>query len=142
MLASCGYALIGITNQPDVARGTQRREIVEAINTTLIQALPLDAIYVCYHDNRDKCDCRKPKPGLLIQAAHERELDLSQSFMVGDRWSDVVAGQAAGCRSLLIDTEYNERHRCAPHLVVADLLDAAQYICAACSDTLPGRSVG
>ena len=67
-LAERGYVLIGITNQPDVARGTQSREVVEAINAMIQSRLPLREIFVCYHDNVDNCNCRKPKPGWLLQA--------------------------------------------------------------------------
>src|SRR2546429_2967557 len=68
-LQAAGFLLIGVTNQPDVARGSQRREVVEAINAVLRATLPLAEILVCYHDGRDGCSCRKPQPGLLLQAA-------------------------------------------------------------------------
>jgi D-glycero-D-manno-heptose 1,7-bisphosphate phosphatase len=120
--------LIVVTNQPDVARGTQTRIAVEAIHQCLMQQLPLDAIFTCYHDNADGCDCRKPRPGLIIQAAATHEVDLGRSFMIGDRWSDVVAGQAAGCRTFLIDLPYSQRQRCAPDYIVASALEAARQI--------------
>ena len=81
-----GFLLIVVTNQPDVARGSQRRDTVEQIHQVLASALPLDQILVCYHSGEDRCDCRKPSPGLLIQAAREHQIDLTQSFM----W--VIAG--------------------------------------------------
>ncbi|MCJ7435787.1 MAG: HAD-IIIA family hydrolase, partial [Anaerolineales bacterium] len=87
-LADSGYILIGITNQPDVARDTQSREVVESINAMIQSRLPLREIFVCYHDNIDNCDCRKPKPGLILRAAEKYGVDLSQSWMVGDRWKD------------------------------------------------------
>ena len=93
-----GFILLVVTNQPDVARGTQSRNVVEAINNQLRQQLPLDGVYVCYHDNADRCDCRKPSPGMLLKAAAEHDIDLRASFMVGDRGSDIAAGNAAGCR--------------------------------------------
>jgi len=102
LLHGAGYRLIVVTNQPDVARGTQIRSVVEAINCSLGDQLPLDAFYVCYHDNGDGCACRKPQPGLLLQAAHRWDIDLHGSFMVGDRMTDVEAGQRAGCRTVLI----------------------------------------
>src|SRR5262249_8933489 len=88
-LKGAGFVLIVVTNQPDVARGTQKREVVEAINEELSRRMPLDAFSVCYHDDAQKCDCRKPKPGLLLAAAEEWSIDLGQSFMVGDRWRDI-----------------------------------------------------
>ena len=107
-LAGCGYVLIGITNQPDVARGTQSREAVEAINRLIQSRLPIREIFVCYHDNTDDCDCRKPKPGLIWQAAKKYGLDLSISWMVGDRWKDIAAGQAAGLKTIFVDYHYAE----------------------------------
>lgn len=128
LLAARGFLLLVVTNQPDVARGTQTREVVEAINQHLKQRLPLDEVFVCYHDNADECTCRKPKPGLILQAAQEYDIDLRCSFLVGDRWSDVVAGQSAGCRTFLLDAPYNQRQRCTPDDEVSDLLEAAQRI--------------
>lgn len=107
-LANSGYVLIGITNQPDVARGTQSREVVEAFNTQILSALPVREIFVCYHDDSDHCDCRKPKPGLLFQAAQKYGLDLAKCWMVGDRWKDIAAGQAAGVKTIFVDYHYSE----------------------------------
>jgi D-glycero-D-manno-heptose 1,7-bisphosphate phosphatase len=128
LLVRHGLLLIGATNQPDVARGAQTRAAVERINQRLLEQLPLAAIYTCYHDTADGCDCRKPRPGLLLRAGAAYQIDLGRSFMVGDRWSDVVAGQAAGCRTFLLDVPYNQRQRCAPDFIAANLLDAAQRI--------------
>ena len=107
-LRAAGYLLVVVTNQPDVARGTQTREAVDAIHARLRRELPLDAVYACCHDG-DGCDCRKPKPGLLLQAAAEMGIDLGRSFMVGDRWRDVDAGARAGCRTVFLDFGYRER---------------------------------
>jgi D-glycero-D-manno-heptose 1,7-bisphosphate phosphatase len=118
-----------VTNQPDVARGTQTRETVERINAFLTLQLPeLSAFYVCYHDNKDNCQCRKPGSGMLLQAAEKHGIDLSRSFMVGDRWSDVVAGAAVGCKTFLFDVPYSQCHRCTPDYLVADLSQAAERI--------------
>jgi D-glycero-D-manno-heptose 1,7-bisphosphate phosphatase len=127
-LAQYNLLLIVVTNQPDVARSTQTRANVEAINELLVAQLPLQAVYTCYHDNADGCDCRKPRPGLLFQAADAYAIDLRRSFMVGDRWSDIVAGQAAGCRAFLLEQPYSQRQRCAPDFMVANLLEAAHQI--------------
>jgi D-glycero-D-manno-heptose 1,7-bisphosphate phosphatase len=128
LLASRGFVLVGVTNQPDVARGTQTREAVEEINRHLLSRLPLQDLLTCFHDDADRCDCRKPRPGLLLRAAEERGINLRRSFMVGDRWCDVVAGAAAGCSTFLIEAPYNERRRCQPDYVVADLREAARRI--------------
>jgi len=122
-----GFRLIVITNQPDVARGTQRREVVEAMNEKLRAALPVDEIVVCWHDG-DDCDCRKPKPGALLDAARRHGLDLSQSFMVGDRWRDIEAGQRAGVTCLFIDRGYRERQPEGAFVRVDSILGAAEEI--------------
>jgi transaldolase len=140
LLARRGLPLIVVTNQPDVARGTQTAERVEAINRYLEQRLPITAVYTCYHDNADHCDCRKPKPGMLIRAAREHGIDLSRSFMVGDRWGDVEAGRAAGCKTFLIELPYSQGHRCTPDARVADLAEAAAVILRTLPD-LPDTSM-
>ena len=113
-LKKAGFLLIGITNQPDVSRGTQKKETVEAIHSGLIRALPLERIFVCYHDDRDSCSCRKPLPGLLLQAAEEYGIDLPSSFIIGDRWKDVEAGKRAGCTAVFIDYEYTDQKTMRP----------------------------
>lgn len=129
-LKAAGLLLIGVTNQPDVARGTQRRETVEAINAELMAVLPLDEILVCYHDDRDGCTCRKPLPGLLVDAAARRAIDLSSSFMIGDRWKDVETGHRAGCATVLIGHGYAEIGRgCRPpDHTVHSLSEAAAWV--------------
>jgi D-glycero-D-manno-heptose 1,7-bisphosphate phosphatase len=98
-LKGAGFLLIGVTNQPDVARGIQKRNVVQEINHALTAALPLDDIRVCYHDDRDGCDCRKPLPGLLTRAAVELDIDLPSSFMIGDRWKDMRPATTPGVRA-------------------------------------------
>lgn len=127
-LHAAGFALVGVSNQPDVARGRQTRATVEAINAALITRLGLLDLLVCYHDSADGCICRKPRPGLLFEAAARFDLDLAHSFMVGDRWSDVLAGQAAGCRAILIDTPWSGSARCQPDAHAADLAMATESI--------------
>lgn len=128
LLARQGLLLIGVTNQPDVARRLTTRTAVEEINDYLLNRLPLSCILTCYHDDRDRCACRKPKPGLLVRAAWERGIALDRSFMVGDRWSDVAAGQAVGCVTFLIAAPYNHCHRGMPDHVVENLPAAAAHI--------------
>ena len=113
-LADFGYVLIGVTNQPDVARGTQSREMVESFNALIQSRLPVREIFVCYHDNTDHCDCRKPKPGLILQATDKYGLDLSSSWMVGDRWKDIAAGQAVGLKTIFVDYHYAEAYEGTP----------------------------
>ena len=101
-LRASGYSLIVVTNQPDVARGISSMALVEGIHERLSRTLPLDAILACFHDDRDECDCRKPRPGLLLRAARELDIELALSAMVGDSWRDVEAGKRAGCRTFLV----------------------------------------
>lgn len=128
ILRAHGFILIGVTNQPDIARGKQSRLLVDLMNQQLLEHLPLTGIYVCPHDTGDHCQCRKPKPGMILQAAGDHWIDLAVSWMVGDRSSDVLAGQAAGCRTILIESPCSQGHRCTPDARVADLLQAAEWI--------------
>jgi len=127
-LKEAGYGIVVVTNQPDVARGTTPRSLVDSINETLQRALPLDSIRTCFHDSADDCPCRKPKPGMLLAAAEEMDLDLSASYMIGDRWRDMEAGRRAGCRTFFIDYRYNEPRPENQDYVVESLLEAAQII--------------
>ena len=122
------YLLVVVTNQPDVARGTAKREDVELMNAFLLSELPIDDFKTCYHDNDDKCSCRKPLPGALIEAAQEHNIDLSKSFMVGDRWRDVEAGASAGCKTFFINYRYAEQKPDAPDFIVSSLLEAKKII--------------
>ena len=124
-----GFLLIGVTNQPDVARRTTARETADAINRKVLQLLPLVEIRVCYHDDRDGCDCRKPLPGLLLRAAAEHPIDLARSYMIGDRWRDVEAGRRAGCHTIWIDCDYREPWPvAAADQTVRSLTEAIQYV--------------
>jgi len=124
-----GFLLIVVTNQPDVARGTQLAEEVHAINRRLAIDLPLDDYFVCMHDGSDHCDCRKPKPGMILSAAARHGIDLKRSYMVGDRSGDVLAGLAAGCRAtFLVERPYSKAEECRPDYKVRDLAEAAEII--------------
>ena len=127
-LKAAGFRLIVVTNQPDVARGTQTRAEVEAMHAALKAQLPLDEIRACYHDSRDGCACRKPQPGMLLAAAQEHGLELSASYLIGDRWRDIEAGQRAGCTSLFIDYHYAEPRPPEPWVGVASLAEAVDWI--------------
>jgi D-glycero-D-manno-heptose 1,7-bisphosphate phosphatase len=128
-LKALGLALIVVTNQPDVARGTQTAATVERIHQQLRAALPVDDFLSCFHDDVDACACRKPKPGLILDGAARHGVDPRRSFMVGDRWRDIDAGYAAGCRTVWIDTGYRERGPSfAPDATVRSIADAAAWI--------------
>jgi D-glycero-D-manno-heptose 1,7-bisphosphate phosphatase len=127
-LKAAGFRLIVATNQPDVGKGLLRREEVEALHEGLRRTLPLDAIKVCYHIDADACSCRKPQPGLLLEAAREWAIDLTRSYMIGDRWRDVDAGRAAGCKTIWVQCDYDDRQPEAPDAVVASLWEASRII--------------
>jgi len=127
-LRDAGFRLIVVTNQPDVARGTQTRETIEAMHVRLMSELPVDDVVTCYHDDGDACDCRKPKAGALIDAARRHGLELHRSFMVGDRWRDIEAGQRAGCRCLFVDQGYAEQQPVGSFVRVPSLAAAADWI--------------
>ena len=122
------FALIVVTNQPDVATGKIKREILDRINAAMQRVLPVERVVVCPHVDADNCSCRKPKPGMLISAAKSHDLDLPRSFMIGDRWRDISAGHAAGCTTLLIGTAYGEPMRDQPDHRAADLDTAVTII--------------
>lgn len=129
-LRSNGFRLVMVTNQPNIARGTQSRESVDEINKYLQQRLGIDAIEVCDHDDADNCDCRKPKPGMLTRAAKRDDIALAESFMIGDRWRDIEAGHRAGCRTILIGDGYGERVYSPADAAFANLSDATTWILA------------
>jgi len=124
-----GFELVVVSNQPDVARGTLSREKVKLINQALASRLPLDDILICYHADEDGCACRKPKPALMLEAARRHHVDLSTSFLVGDRWRDVEAGHNAGCKTILIDNGYCEKPPAhEPDARVRSMQEAADWI--------------
>jgi D-glycero-D-manno-heptose 1,7-bisphosphate phosphatase len=125
-LKAAGFALVVVTNQPDVARGRQTMAVVTAMHDRLAALLPIDEFRVCWHDDADACDCRKPKPGLITRPP---VYDLSRSVIVGDRWRDIQAGRNAGLRAaILVDYGYDESVGDAPDTRVASLAEAATWI--------------
>jgi D-glycero-D-manno-heptose 1,7-bisphosphate phosphatase len=127
-LRAAGFLLLVVTNQPDVARGRVSRGAVESIHRVLRATVGVDDIFVCYHDDRDACLCRKPAPGLLLQAARERQINLFASYLVGDRWKDIEAGRRAGCRTIFIDHGYPESKQVQPDYQAPSLAEAAAWI--------------
>jgi D-glycero-D-manno-heptose 1,7-bisphosphate phosphatase len=115
-LRAAGFALVVVTNQPDIARGTQTREAVDAMNDRLAELVELDEICVCPHDDSDDCECRKPRPGMLLEAGRRLSLDMGGSVCVGDRWRDIEAAKRAGVTAVHVDRGYREE----PVVVGAD----------------------
>jgi D-glycero-D-manno-heptose 1,7-bisphosphate phosphatase len=128
-LKELDFLVICVTNQPDVARGTVTRASVDEINARVRAEMRLDDLLVCCHDDRDRCDCRKPQPGLLLQAAARLGIDLGRSYMIGDRWKDVACGAAAGCTTVFVDYGYVEPYKGPPPAhVSANAADAFDYV--------------
>lgn len=136
-LKRAGFLLVVATNQPDVGRGTVPQSVVENIHAHMLELVPIDRVEVCYHPGKglSDCDCRKPKPGMLLRAASELGIDLKQSWMVGDRWRDIDCGHAAGCRTVFIDYHYSEELRQPPDFRVQNLTEGAQVILDASPDS-------
>lgn len=129
-LKAAAFLLVLVTNQPDVGRGKTSLGFVEHTNATLMRTLGLDAVRACCHRPEDDCPCRKPRPGMLTEAAASLAIDLGASVMVGDRWSDIEAGRSAGCRTVLIERGYGERAAESPDHSATDLLAAVPWIVA------------
>jgi D-glycero-D-manno-heptose 1,7-bisphosphate phosphatase len=125
-LRKCGYRIIVVTNQPDLARKRISREMLDEMARRMEQEIAIDDLYVCPHDDEDGCPCRKPRPGMLLEAARKWDIGLSESFMIGDTWKDVEAGRAAGCKTVLLDAPYNQE--VAPDLRVKSLSEAVERI--------------
>ena len=107
-LKEAGFLLIVATNQPDLARSLLKKKELNKMHALLRKELPLDDIRVCPHDDADNCACRKPRPGLLVAAASEYNIDFQNSYFIGDTWKDAEAGRRAGCRTILINADYNQ----------------------------------
>jgi D-glycero-D-manno-heptose 1,7-bisphosphate phosphatase len=127
-LKKAGFKVVVATNQPDIAAGLISQAVLDEMHAILRAKLSVDDVEVCYHSDADGCDCRKPKPGLLLSAASKHAIDLRTSYMVGDRWRDVAAGRSAGCQTVFVDYHYDEPLPDRPDAVVANLSEAADWI--------------
>ena len=129
-LRAAGFMVIVATNQPDMAKNKRQKLVIEKMHQHLQDVLPVDEIRVCAHVDEDHCICRKPKPGLLKEAATSWEIDLHQSFMVGDTWRDIGAGKAAGCTTILIANPFAGQLTASPDHIASTLLEASDFIIA------------
>jgi D-glycero-D-manno-heptose 1,7-bisphosphate phosphatase len=120
------YLPVVITNQPDVSRGMSDLQQIQLINNYIGRMIGVSDFYVCPHDDVDQCACRKPKPGLIEVSTKELGIDLSESFLVGDRWRDIEAGHAMGLHSFFIDYSYDEIRPSRPYTQVSSLLEAVE----------------
>lgn len=128
LLKEAGFLLVVVTNQPDIARGVQRRDVMEAMHGQMCEKLPIDDLYACCEEDGPLCLCYKPKPGMLLEAARKHQIDLGSSYMIGDRWRDVGAGKSAGCKTVFIERHYAEELKERPDFICADLLEGAKWI--------------
>ena len=127
-LKSAGFLLIMVTNQPDIARHKITFESAFKLNESIGTELNLDAIYMCPHDNQDNCACRKPSPGLINRAALDLNIDVASSYLIGDRWRDISAGQAAGCKCLFLNHGYSEERPEPPYDEINSISQATSLI--------------
>ena len=127
-LKQAGYVIVVVTNQPDVANGLTSKETLAAMHDNIRALMPIDDITVCLHTDADNCACRKPKPGLILAAAKKHDIDLASSYIVGDRWRDVLAGQAAGCRTIFLDYGFVQDRPARADQTVKSLAEAAEFI--------------
>ncbi len=127
-LKAAGFLIFVVTNQPDVGKGICNQSDIEEIHDFLLNHLPIDDVFVCYHTDEDQCDCRKPLPGLLNQAAQQYPVDFNNSFLVGDRWKDIEAGQYMGCITMFIDYGYAEKKPKHMDYTIQSLFEAKNII--------------
>lgn len=134
-LRRSGYRIFVVTNQPDVRRGLMTAETLTAIHGRLLETVAVDDIAACQHDDRDACDCRKPKAGMLLDLAARWNIDLTRSWMVGDQDRDTACGKLAGCRTVLLDRPYNSG--IGADMVADDLVEACRLIIRNTPETHP-----
>jgi D-glycero-D-manno-heptose 1,7-bisphosphate phosphatase len=125
-LRMAGYSLFVVTNQPDIARGLLAADTLQIMTDRILQRLPVDGVRVCPHDDCDECNCRKPRPGMLVELAQVYDLALRESYLIGDSRKDTLAAKRAGCASIILDRPYNQGVEA--DLRVADLAEAVDAI--------------
>jgi D-glycero-D-manno-heptose 1,7-bisphosphate phosphatase len=121
-----GYKTILISNQPEVARGRITLDTLDQMMQRVQREVGLDDLFICLHDDDDRCACRKPEPGMILEASRKWKIDLRASFVIGDTWKDMEAGKAAGCKTILLDAVYNRDVR--SDFRVTSLAEAAELI--------------
>ena len=127
-LKKLNFICLVVTNQPDVPRVKINKKTVIEMNNFLKKEIELNDIFVCYHDDNDNCNCRKPKPGLLLQARKKWNVDFKKSFIIGDRWKDIQAGEKVGCKTIFLDYKYDDIKPKNPSFVTDSLFNAVYII--------------
>jgi len=125
-LANNKYRLFVVTNQPDISKEIIDASLVEKMNEIIRDTLPVDEIAYCPHEDYHECNCRKPKPGMILELSDKWNIDLEKSFMIGDGWKDIQAGESAGCKTILLDKDYNKGVNADFH--VRSLIEAVKII--------------
>jgi D-glycero-D-manno-heptose 1,7-bisphosphate phosphatase len=125
-LKDAGFLVLVTTNQPGLSRGTLPRRELDQMHQMLRRHLPVDDIFVCPHDEADRCPCRKPKPGLFLEASFKWKLDLDHSFVVSNKWQDAQAADVVGCTSMLLRSPFNGN--CHRDFIVPSLVEAVRKI--------------
>lgn len=128
LLQNLGHRIVVITNQPEISRGLITEDLIIKMHNKIREETGIKNFYFCPHDDFHSCECRKPKTGMLLRAATELDLDLNQSYLVGDRWKDIQAGQKVGCKCFFIDNNYDEPRPISPFYPVESLYQAAILI--------------
>ena len=127
-LKDANFLTIVVTNQPDVRTGLTPKATMEAMHDEIRRQMPIDDFFICFHVDADNCACRKPKPGLILDAARKHNIDLASSYIVGDRWRDVLAGQASGCKTIFVDYGFVQDQSVTADQTVKSLAEAAGLI--------------
>jgi D-glycero-D-manno-heptose 1,7-bisphosphate phosphatase len=127
-LKNAGFLTVVVTNQPDVCTGLTPKATIEAMHDEIRRQMPIDDFMICFHVDADNCACRKPKPGLIFTAAEKYGIDLASSYIVGDRWRDILAGQAAGCGTIFVDHGFVQDQPATADQTVKSLAEAADII--------------
>jgi D-glycero-D-manno-heptose 1,7-bisphosphate phosphatase len=135
LLHKLDFQVVVVTNQPDVARAKLTYDTLEEFHRIIMEKIGIRHFYSCFHLDSDGCNCRKPKIGLFLRAAQDLSLDLKSSFLVGDRWKDIQAGQEVGCKCFFVEYNYAEKRPKPPFNTVFSLLEAAIMITGFKSDT-------
>ena len=128
ILHKMNFVCLVVTNQPDASRGKIEKKTIIQMNNYLKDEIKFDDIFVCYHDDHDNCNCRKPKAGLLLEAGKKWDIDLKKSYMIGDRWKDIEAGKRAGCKTIFIDLNYKEAKPKNPDFTTDSLFSSVHLI--------------
>jgi D-glycero-D-manno-heptose 1,7-bisphosphate phosphatase len=127
-LKSLNYLMFVVTNQPDVGNGYMDKIIVEEMHEMILDQLPIQEIFTCYHSQKDNCSCRKPKTGMLEKAHKKFNLNIKDCFIVGDRFSDIEAGQKFKFQTVMIGTGYGEKPLAKPDFNIDKLEDLRSII--------------